>query len=227
MLVDALDAEHAHAVAGLVGGERRGRELVLGHLAEVPDHVRTERAERVRTHRDLEDVDARELVAVLLDVVRDAPRHVDRDRDRAERVVARVVEAFPELVRRDVQQLRQVVDDALGLVAEILPVHRDDHAHPVVDEHASVRVLDHAALRGRLDQPHGVVVRGGLVLLGREDLEEPEPRGERGEQHDDERHEHLDPHPGPRLGHAGLTTVRAGVTGSPRPPGAATGTGAA
>jgi hypothetical protein len=159
-------------------------------------------AQGVSAHRLGEHVDAREGLRVLLDVVRDALGNVGGDRDRAEDVVAGVVQPRPELVRGDVEEPRQVEQDALGLVPELLPVDRDHHAPAVLDQERAVRVLDHPARRGHLDQAHGVVLGLRLVLLGGEHLQEPEPGRERGEHREHERGQDLHAQAHPGLGHA-------------------------
>ena len=42
--------------------------------------------------------------------------------------------------------------DALGVAAERLTIDRDDDARSIVDQRVAVRVVDHAARRGHLDQ---------------------------------------------------------------------------
>ena len=206
-LVIALDPRHADQVAGLVVGEPGILELLLGHLAEVPEDVRAHGPRRVLAHGHLQDVDAGEIGRVLLDVVRDAPGHVDRDRDRAEDVVAGVVQPRPELIGRDIEELGQVEQDALGVVAERLTIDRDDDARSVVDQRVAVRVVDHAARRGHLDQADRVVLRVLLVLLGGEHLEEPEPRRERREHHQHQRGQDLHAKAHPGFGHGRLTAL--------------------
>jgi hypothetical protein len=168
-------------------------ELLLGDLTEVAQDVGADRAERVVANRELEDVHTREILRVLLHVQRDVLGHADDERHRGEDVIAlqRIVQTALPAPRPGCPGARTAHQDALGVVAELLAVDREHEPKLVVHQLGPVDVADHPARRGHLDQTDRVVVGLAAELLGRQDLEEPQSGGERGEHHHDERGQDL------------------------------------
>jgi hypothetical protein len=68
-------------------------------------------------------------------------------------------------------------------VGSVQPHDRDIEGGAVLDEHAAVAIEQHAARRPQRQLALVVVLRHLLELRVLDDLEEPEARGEHGEQH--------------------------------------------
>jgi hypothetical protein len=217
------DAAHAYQVARLVSRERRVLQLGLGDLPQVPEDVRRELAVRIRANRLLDDLDAREQVAVLLHVEGDPLGDAGGDRHRLVDVVQLAVDPVRQHLGADAQDLRQVEQDLLQLVSGLLSVHGHHEAHPVIHQDVAVRVQDPAAGGGHLDRAYRVRVGRRTVLLVGQHLEEPQPRGERSEHERHQQREDLQPQPDPTLGHGTLTSAPRVAAATPAPPAAARG----
>ena len=117
---------------------------------------------------------------MLVEVVHDLGRDRDLQRDRRQRVVLVRPDLLAELPERDVEDLRELADLGVAARASRQAGRPDDdrRRRDVADDHAAVPVDDRPP--GRLDgvAPQLVLDRRGAVLVGREDLQRPEPEEE-------------------------------------------------
>ena len=133
------------------------------------------------------ELDARELVLALGDVVH--LRRVDADLDRygRQRVALALVDPAQHLGHWHVDDPRQ----PLQLMAARRPrlrqvgwIQLDRGARPVVDENPAVPVEDDAARRLQPDRAQLVVLGHAQVLVAGKDLERPQAQEERAERHE-------------------------------------------
>ncbi len=184
------------------------RERLRVDLRDVPEHVRAQVLVRIEANRDADDVDARELVVVLLELGHDVARHVLANEDRrvpagrlvvvagACRVDARL--EGPLLLGIQPQDLGEA-GPRVGVVRDRLAVaiaHRPRARHhapghdldvvrgPARREDLSVGVADDAAGRREDDPADDVLVRDGRVRrpVERLELEEPPDDDHEGEE---------------------------------------------
>ena len=203
LVVLLLDAGLAHQ-RGRRQSLQRGLRLHLlgGDRSDVAEHLRGDVALRIGADGLLLRRYARELVGVLGDVEDRVLGHVLRDRDGLIGPVLRVVHAAARA--SDAGSCR--ICDSRNIVASVLspsicgsPARRSSRVRPPGPCRWLSRILPRFGIVGtsRTWFSCGLLreVRRG------EHLQEPQPRGERGEHEHDERREHLQPGTGAGLRH--------------------------
>ncbi len=170
-------------------------DLVGARLADVSEHVRGERAERVGTNVARGYFDARELVGSLKNVRAREAADVLPDDHRVERVgLPTLVDAPGKRAERDVEHVREPLHHliAVRLLAGLGKIRRPDHddaTESVADEHGAVTVENGTS---RSLQAHGanLVVPGNpKEIVAGEDLKRPQAQQEQREQNERERTE--------------------------------------
>ncbi len=210
-----------HLVAGPIVLEERVLQLFGADLPQVPEDVRGEIPVGVLPDADGPDADAGETPgALLLQVGGHLLGDVLRDRHGLEGEVGRVLETIDQALGGDAQQHREPREEVL-LVGHVAAVDGHLDGRPVVHEHVPVPVQDLAPRSRQRHEPNPVCLGALTVFVRGEHLEEPQPRGERGEQEGHHPGQDLDPSRHPALVH--LTTGTPSSPASTRPPAAGSG----
>jgi hypothetical protein len=196
-VVSGLDAGLPNPVARRVALVDSVLELLLRDLADVAEDLGGNPALVVAPQRHLADLDAREVVLVLEEVIDLRVGNVRLDRDRCEKVVLPCLEVALHLPVPEAEELRHAAERLLPLLGA-QPVERSrpklrDGARDVRHEHLPVPVEDRAARRRSPEGPDLVVARFVEVLLAGDDLERPEPEEQDAEDGDREDSEDRNP----------------------------------
>ena len=155
-----------------------------------------EGAVRVEALGQLDPADAGEVGLVLADVDDRGLGNVLGHGDRLERAEALVVDPLLEVGDGNVEQRRELGEDLVAVLAELLAADDDGVRHLVVDDHPPLPVEDPPSWSLGVDRAHPVDV--GLDAVGRtgEDLQVPEARQQGGEQGHDDDPDNAQPQPG-------------------------------
>jgi hypothetical protein len=195
VLVVLLHPAAPHQLSRQEAGERRVEYLLGVDLPERPHQVRGQRTTPPRdvcaSAHHLE-VDARELLGVLADVDGDLLRSALPDRDRLVRQVVEILQTPSQFGGGDPQQLGQVPQERI-LVVHLGAVHGENDGLLVGDQGVPVPIQDLPPWGGDGYHPHSVGLRPASILLGRQDLKEPQAGDQGGEREGDHRGE--DSHP--------------------------------
>jgi len=213
-VVSRLEPGLADHVAGPVALLAELLQLLRRDLGDVADELRGQRAVGVAALVSVDDLDARELVEVLGEVVdRRVARHGRPDDHRGDGIVLAQLDLGDHLGHRYVQNPRQPAQLAqprvVGALVQVLGRERDGSARNRRHEGAAVAVEDLAALGGQPQRAHLVVERGLEVLRAREHLQRPEAEEEHAE--DDERQRAEDPEPDGELRREAVGLLHPGV----------------
>ena len=214
-VVGRLEPGLADHVAGLVALRAELLQLLRRDLGDVADELGRELAVGVAPEIRVDDLDARELVEVLGEVVdRRVAVHGLADDHRGDRVVLAQLDLGDHLRHRHVDDEREAAQlGQPGLVRALVQVLRRDRHGGAGDrrhERAAVAVEDLAALGREPQRAHLVVERGLQVLRPGEHLQRPEAEEEHAEDDESERAENPEPERELRGEAVGLRDPRVG-----------------
>ncbi len=204
-VVRALDTGLADLVAGRIPVLPQLLQLVGRDLADVAEHVGEQGLRVVLAQVGEARVHARELAAVLRQVVELRLVYRDLDGHRGQRVVLPLLELGEDPGERHVDDPGELLHLRVAtLLRQIGRPHLDGGRADVRDEHAALAVDDRAARRLAADGAELVVQRRVLVPRAGEDLERPQAEEEHGEDRERDRGEDRHPKRHPRVEEVGL-----------------------
>ena len=166
-------------------------QVLGGDLPYVPKNLSGGCPLRVLADRELLGVDAGQVILLFEDVIDVTLVDVVSDRHGLVRGHRLVLEICLQVLVGNVQDRREPAQDPSDLARGVDHLAVDGHAQgqAVLDQDLAVPVEDAPPRRLRLREPHAILLRQLLVVLGCEHLQEPEAREEREEGTDNEQPE--------------------------------------
>ena len=194
-VVCGLDSGLPDRVVRLVAAATQPLVLLRRDLADVAEHLRSERLVRVLPQLALREMNAREVGGVLgqvVDLVVVQPELDDHGRQRVGRVLAQRLQHVADAHAGDHRQRAELRALGRPVLRQVGGPQLDARPRHVAHEHVPVAIEDRAARRLQAERAHAIVVRLREVAVAGQHLQRPEPQEQRGEDGERQEAEHGD-----------------------------------